>query len=309
VRRTERGFAALVFAAAFVAFAMSDLAAANLDLKTLTSVPIRYYAGDEVVMQASITPDSGEKLAPLDLTNGSGLRAQADEAETELRELKLAKTPEGWLLSVRFVPWSPGSGTIPEMKLKAFRIPSLPYKTGSLLGPEDRDPSPPRPQRDLPGIAGYFYGFAGILVVLALAVAFAALYLFPAARALLAKRRAAHAYKRFCRTLDYLAVEAASAESGGFLAALIRALRLYLSERVRLDACALTAPELAALPDAAFPLAGARDKAAALVARADRMRYGHELSKGVRPESLLKAEVDEARAIGAAIEEALLADV
>jgi len=160
----ERTFTALALAMTLAPIGGTELAAASLDPRTLASVPVRYSAGDEVVIQASIVPEAGERLAPLDLKPGAGLAAQGEEADPELRELTLSKTSDGWLLALRFVPWSPGAGTIPEMRLKGVRIPALHYAAVSLIGPDDRDPSPPRSQRSPPGIALYLYGFAGLLI-------------------------------------------------------------------------------------------------------------------------------------------------
>jgi hypothetical protein len=74
------------------------------------------------------------------------------------------------------------------------------------------------------------------------------------------------------------------------------------------EAAALTAVELAALPETAFPAPATRDRAAALVAYADRVRYGGGLAKLADSRKLLEAAI-EARDIGAANEEALLARV
>jgi hypothetical protein len=280
--------------------------AANFDVESLAFVPLRYYPGDEVIVRATLAPEKGERLAELDLKPGSGLPALGEGADPELRALKLRKTGEGWLVELRFVPWSPGTGMLPETRLEGFRIPALPYAAVSLLGPEDRDPSPPRPQRELPGMALMLYGLAaalGVLVILALVVS---AYLIPAARALIARRKAALAFKRFDKSIDYLVKEAGIADPAAFFAALVRALRLYLAARVLPEAPALTSVELAALPEEAFPAPATKNRAAALVALADRCRFGGETA-GVR--ALLASAAEEARAIGAANEEVLLARV
>jgi hypothetical protein len=300
---------ALAVSLGFAVFAGTGLSAAGFDARSLAYIPVHYSAGDEVVVRATILPEAGEKLAVLDLKPGAGLPAQGEEADPEIRELWLSRTPEGWLLSMRFVPWSPGSGFLPETRIKGLHLPALPYASISSLGPDDRDPSPPRPQRAPPGTALYLYCLGGFLIVLAFLTAGVALYLIPSARALLARRRAAQAFKRFGRSLDYLAAETETADPASYFAALIRALRLYLAARGLPEAEALTAAELAALPETAFPAPATKDKAAALVARADRVRYGEGAPGGARSRALLEAAVEEARAIGAANEEALLARV
>jgi hypothetical protein len=299
---TARRRAAAAFSFLLAVFALS---AATIDSGSLSSVPLRYYAGDEVVVRASVRPEKGEKLEELDLKPGSGLPVQAAEADPELRRLKLSKSQEGWSLELDFVPWSPGAGVLPELRRGSFRLPSLQYSALSLLGPEDRDPSPPRPQRGLPGASLILYGLASafaLLVLFALAFRF---YLLPAARALIARRKETLAFRRFDESLGYLLREAGAADPSPFFAALLRALRLYLEARVLPGARALTAAELAALPDAAFPAPATRARTAALVALADRCRYGG-VAESASARALLESAALEARAIGAANEEALL---
>jgi hypothetical protein len=300
--------------AALLALAGSGLGAATLDARTLVFVPVRYSAGDEVTVRASIVPESGETLLALDLRPGAGLPAAGlvvpgEEADPELRGLRLSRSGEGWLLEASFVPWSPGPGSLPEARYKGFRLPALPYAAISVLGPEDRDPSPPRPQRDPPGTALFLYGLAGFLIAVSLGIAGAAAYLVPAARALLARRRAAQAFKRFGKSLDYLVAESGSADPAIYFAALSRSLRMYLASRVLPEAPALTASELGRLPESAFPSPSTKDRVAALVARADSVRYGEAPSGKAVARQALVAAAEEARAIGEANEEALLARV
>lgn len=313
MRARSRLLAAAALAAAVLAAAaipVAPLFGASLDARSLTYLPARYGAGEEVVAQALLVPDAGEKLLPLDLKRGAGLSAQADEADPELRELRLAKTAAGWQLSLRFVPWSPGRASLPAMRVKGIALPALPYAAASALGPEDRDPSPPRRQRDPPGTALFLYGLAGLLLILTLGAAGAAAYLVPAARALVAKRRAAQAFRRFVTSLEYLEAEAGSADPAAFFSALSRAFRLYLDSRALPDArglevapraTALTAAEVAALPESAFPAPGTRDRTEALFSLADRVRYG-DASPGAEA---ARGAAIEARSIGEANEEAL----
>jgi hypothetical protein len=301
MKREWRG-AALAFAL-LAAPIPAALSAATLDARSLVYLPVLYHPGEEVLAQGLLFPEGRERLAAFDMRRGAGLSEKSGEADPELRELKLAKTDEGWLLSLRFVPWSPGASAVASVRYKGITIPAFPYSAATSLGPEDRDPSPPRRQRDPPGTLLYLYLLAGGLIVIALGVAGAAAYLLPAARTLLARWRAAQAYRRFVTSLDYLLGEAGSAEPAVFFAALSRAFRLYLASRILPDAPALSSPELAALPEEAFPSPATRGKTAALLAYADRVRYG-----GERPgPSALESAIAEARAIGEANEEALLA--
>jgi hypothetical protein len=289
-------------AAAGLALA-GPLSGATLDARSIVYLPSLCAPGEELSVQALILPDGKERLEELDLKPGSGLPEDAVEADPELRELRLSKTPSGWLLSLRFVPWSPGPLSLPAMRLRGMLIPAVPYSAASVLGPEDREPSPPRRQCDPPGTVLFLYGLAGLLLALALGAAGTAAYLVPAARALLARRRAAQAFGRFAKGLDYLAAEAGSAEPSAFFAALSRAFRLYLASRALPSAPVLTASELSVLPESAFPAPATKDKAARFLAYADKVRYGGEMPG----RAALVSAVDEARAIGEANEEAILA--
>lgn len=288
------------------------LFAATIDPTTLSYLPVRYSSGEEVIVQALLRPEGGERLVALDLKRGVNLRDQSDEADPELRELRVSKSAAGWTLSWRFVSWSPGPGVIPAIRARGISIPAISYSSLSLLGPEDRDPSPPRRQRNPPGTALYLYGLVGFLLLLALGISGTAAYLIPASRALLARRRAAQAFRRFEKSLDYLAAEAGQAEPAYFFAALSRAFRLYLGTRVLPEAPALTAGEIETLPDESFPAPATKEKAAALVALADKVRYGGDFGISGEPTPLAKravlmAAAAEARSIAEANEEALLA--
>jgi hypothetical protein len=272
-----------------------ELVALSLDSATLTTIPARYYAGDEVSLQATVRADSGEKLVPLALRPGSGLSAQGEASDPELRELRIG--------------WSPGPGSIPELRLKGLRVPAIGYSAASILGPDERDPQPPRPQRDLPGTAFYLALFAALLLVLAALGLVVALWLVPAARSRLATRRAALAFRRLERSLDYLESEIGSADPASYYAALSRALRLYLAARALPEALALTAAEIARLPEGAFPAPATKARTVELFSLADRVRYGGEGYAEADRRARLESAAEEARAIGNETEEALLARV
>jgi hypothetical protein len=289
-------------------FALSvPLQAATLDARSIAYIPSRYSPGEEVFAQAILIPEGNEKPAAFDLRPGAGLAAQGEESDPEIRELRLSRTAAGWLLSLRFVPWSPGALAVPASRQNGIQIPAFPYSAITVLGPEDRDPAAPRRQRDPPGTALFLYGLAGFLLVLALGAFGAAAWLVPAARALLARRRAAQAYRRLITSLEYLSAEATSADPAAFFAALTRAFRLYLAARGILDAPALTAPEFALLPEEALPAPGTKAKAAALFAFADGVRYGAGIPATAAAREVLESAASQARSIAEANEEVLLA--
>jgi hypothetical protein len=287
--------------------ALAAAAAARLPAASLAGPPVftppGFGPGDEATVVAPIAPGAGEKLSALELAPGAGLPERGRTADPELRALKLAKGPSGWELRIRFVPWSPGAGQVPALSARGVSLPALSYESASRLGPEDLYPSPPRPQRMPPGAAMALYLLGGAALALGLAAFGFVAYLLPASRALLARWRAGQAFRRLGRSLDYLVAHAGSAEGAAFSAALARALRNYLAARVSPEAPALTAAEISALPDAAFPSPSIRDRSARLLSWSDEVRFG-----GARAGAeALASAAEEARRIAAESEEALLA--
>jgi hypothetical protein len=306
-KRSRRAAVALLIAGLGVG-GVGGLAAATLDLESLGYLPIHYFAGDDVVATVTLIPAPGEKLLPLNLGPPEirkllGLPGEAENPDPEIESLKLERSDSLWKLTLRFRPWSPGSGSLSAFKVRGIAIPPLPYAAASVLGPEDRELSPPRPQADPPGTALYLYGFLGSLLLLGLGIAGWAAYLLPASRALIARRKAALAFKRLERRLDYLEAESGTADPAAFYAALCRSLRLYLAARFLPEAPALTAAEVSRLPEEAFPASATKDRTAALLSGADEARYG-AFCDSITREALVAAAA-EARAIAGANEEAL----
>jgi hypothetical protein len=290
-----------------IAAALALAGAARLPAASLAGTPafspFRYGPGDEVTIVAPIVPGAGETLSALELKPGAGLPEPGRSADPELRSLRVAKGPSGWELRIRFVPWSPGAGQVPALSAHGLSLPALPYESASRLGPEDLYPSPPRPQRMPPGAALALCLLGGAALALVLAALGFVAYLLPASRALLARWRAAQAFRRLGRNLDYLVAHADSADGAAFSAALARALRNYLAARVSPEAPVLTAAEISALPDAAFPTPSIRDRSASLLSWSDEVRFG---GAAAGAEALASA-AEEARRIAAESEEALLA--
>ena len=251
----------------------------------------------EVVRATLLLPDLGARES-FRLERGQGLPEGEDP---ELLDLELAKAAKGWELRVRFVPWSPGPGRIPPLSIRGLGLPPITYTTGSRVGAGEREVSPSRPQREPPGTALYLYGIAGAAIVFALGLFASLAWLLPAARAALERWQSAQAFRRLCDRLDFLAAGAAEAEPADFYAALARAFRLYLGERIEEAAPALTATELAAMPSSAFPATGLRDEAAGILFEADSARYA-----GARPgAAAMAAAARRAREMARAAEEAL----
>jgi hypothetical protein len=241
------------------------------------------------------------------LKPGSGLKLEDGKADPEIREVRLSSTKAGRELRVSFIPWSPGPGAIAALSVGGLLFPPIPYSAASLLGPDDKEPGIPRPQRLPQGMEIYLYGLAGMVLLLCLALVALVAYVLPSARRIAARWKAAQAFRRLSITLEFLATgvsreaDPARRDTVAFLGALVRALRLYLAERIERSCPALTADELEGLPESTFPEAGMRGEAASLIREADRARY----SGFFPPPSELLAAVDRTRRLGAAIEETL----
>ncbi|MGO8692989.1 MAG: hypothetical protein ACLQMF_04875 [Rectinemataceae bacterium] len=272
---------------------------------TAVFLPPGYFAGDEV---EALVPLGNFPNAPAEgftLRPGAGLPAPGAFADPAIRSVTIERTASGWEAKILFVPWSPGPGGLPAIGARGILVPPVSYDVSSSLGPDDRDLAPPRPQREPPGTALYLYGFAALALVLALSSIGAALYLVPAARAILVRWKAAQAYRRLCRSVTFLSRGLESAVPELFYAALARELRLYLAERIERRVPNLSSTEFAALPEALFPAAGIRESAAALVAETERGRYAGELAAGSASAAILRSAADRAIALGTATEEAL----
>ncbi len=302
--RMRRGAVAFGFVLLATASGASSQAAPLPEgLRRLAFTPTVFHVGEEVEVIALIDTRRGE---PFLLKAGDGLPEIGEGADPELHEARLVKTEQGWEYRVRFVPWTPGRSAIPPLVAKGGApLPALPYTVASVLEPGDREPSPPKPQRDPPGTALYLYGFVGLVLALAAMAAAIVLYALPGARSLIAQAIAAQAFRTLSRSLAYLERSADNATATDFYAVLSRALRLYLAARSVPEAPALTPTELQGLPEARFPAPGLRDEAARLFAEADGVRFGG-LASG--PDTLRDA-VRRARALAKRFEEAAGAHV
>jgi len=277
-----------------------SLSAAPVAVDRVAFLPARFFVGEEVEAIALVHFDAASVEA-FSAKAGAGLPVVPAQADPELRSLSLSKGPEGWELRWRFVAWTPGKGRIPAMELRGLSIPAVDYQAYSVLGPQDRDLSPPKPQLDPPGTSLYLYGFAAFVLFLVFLVFAVVSWLLPAAKALLERRKAAQARKALARTLSWLGKDLRTAKPADFYAALARALRNYLAIRVLPGAPALTPAELAALREDCFPAPGLRDEVSDLLAESDAVRYAGDQADLPR----MREALARASKIGDLAEEAL----
>ena len=285
---------------ALALLAAPALSAAPVTVDRVAFLPARFFVGEEVEAIALVHFDAAS-IEAFAAKAGAGLPVVPAQADPELRSLSLSKGPDGWELRWRFVVWTPGKGRIPALELRGLSIPAIDYQAYSVLGPQDRDLSPPKPQLDPPGTSLYLYGFAAFALLLVFIVFAVVSWLLPAARTLLERRKAAQARKALARTLAWLGKELRTAKPADFYAVLARALRNYLSVRVLPGAPALTPAELASLREDCFPAPGLRDEVSDLLAESDAVRYAGDKADLPR----MREAIARASKIGDLAEEAL----
>ena len=290
----------VVVACALALAAALPSSAAPVTVDRVAFLPARFYVGEEAEAIALVRFDAAS-VGAFTAKAGAGLPVISAQADPELRSLSLSKGPDGWELRWRFVAWTPGKGRIPAMELRGLSIPAVDYDASSVLGPQDRDLSPPKPQLDPPGTSLYLYGFAAFMLFLAFAVFAVVSWLLPAARSLLERRKAAQARKALARTLVWLGKDLKTAKPADFYAVLARALRNYLAVRVLPGAPALTPAELATLREDSFPAPGLRDEVSDLLAESDAVRYAGDKADLAR----MREAIARASKIGDLAEEAL----
>jgi len=239
--------------------------------------PSPFHVGDRVTAKARIE-DSAAAPEPFQLLPGSGLPSGG--GNPELLSASLEADSTGSYLRVVFVAWSPGRGNLPSLAAGGMRFPPIAFETASVLGPGERDPSPPLPQRDPPGTSVYLYSIVALLVGVALVALATVFWLLPGARALLSRLRARGAFRTLSRSLEWLEANAGVADPAPFYALLSHALRLYLARRLIEEAEALTPREIRELPALRFPDAEYRDELAELLLEADRARWGNLEASG-----------------------------
>jgi hypothetical protein len=260
-------------------------------------VPQLFVAGQEVLLEARLEI-SGPEPGPFSLSPGSGLPVAELDSDPEVKAVSLSRDGSGWVLSLRFVPWSQGPGTIPQFSRGGIVFPELPFETMSTIASGVRDLAPLKPQREPPGMSLFLYGFAALALILVLGSVGFALWVIPAARALLARLREREAIRSLERTLDWLEANATGGDAAAFHALLAQSLRRYLARRLFPEAAALTPSELSRLPITQFPGEGFRGELAALLGETDLVRFAPWPEPGLAEPARLIKVAQRARLLG-----------
>ncbi|MEI6388301.1 MAG: hypothetical protein WCQ50_16895 [Spirochaetota bacterium] len=262
----------LALGLALVGAALGQQLAGEVIVSGTRCVPELFVVGQEVLLTARLEI-SGPEPEPFSLSAGSGLALAEGDANPELIAAVLSRDGSGWVLSLRFIPWAQGPGTTPPLSQGGLVFPELPFETLSTLAPGTRELAPLKPQREPAGMSFFLYGFAALALILVFGSAGFALWVIPAARALLARLREREAIRSLERTLDWLEANAEGGDAAAFHALLAQSLRRYLARRLFPEAAALTPSELSRMPADLFPGEGFRDELAALLGETDRVRF------------------------------------
>ncbi|MEI6876490.1 MAG: hypothetical protein WCL50_15325, partial [Spirochaetota bacterium] len=263
----------LLFLACLLALGPASLAAvptASVVASRFTPEPLRVGQRSNALVELAFAGGEPEAFS---LVAGTGLPLLGADDDPELSSARLEKRGSTWLMTLVFIPWSPGPATLPALRIGDIRFPAVRYEVESALarameaglatGPGEI--SPPRPQRDPPGTALYLYGFLGLcvaLVALALSLAF---WIIPGARALLARWKAREAWLALSRTLDWLESNEGVTDPAPYYALLSRSLRTFLAKRLIAEAESLTPGEMDSLPADRYPDEAFREALSALL--------------------------------------------
>jgi len=174
------------------------------------------------------------------------------------------------VITVRFVAWKPGPGSLPALTLGGLLIPPVRFECQSSLAPGDRRPPEPLPQLEPPGLYAQLYMLGGAVILVALGAILFVTKMVPWLRAIADRWAYAQARKEFDAMLERLERGAGSAADW---AVLCSGLRRFAGSRARLDLSAMTGSELAALGTDALP-GGAGPETAALLVAGDDVRFG-----------------------------------
>jgi hypothetical protein len=286
-----------VLALSLVGAALGQPLAGEAIVTGIRCVPQLFVAGQEVLLEARLEI-SGPEPGPFSLSPGSGLPVAELDSDPEVKAVSLSRDGSGWVLSLRFVPWSQGPGTIPQFSRGGIVFPELPFETMSTIASGVRDLAPLKPQREPPGMSLFLYGFAALALILVLGSVGFALWVIPAARALLARLREREAIRSLERTLDWLEANATGGDAAAFHALLAQSLRRYLARRLFPEAAALTPSELSRLPITQFPGEGFRGELAALLGETDLVRFAPWPEPGLAEPARLIKVAQRARLLG-----------
>jgi hypothetical protein len=214
--------------------------------------------------------------------------------EPQILSAAIEKRSGAPLLVVRFVPWRPGTGQLPELTVGGLEIPRIRFECGSALSGGDSSPPRPMPQLDPPGLYARLYAIGGAFIVAVLAAVIAVTKAVPWLRSMLWRWSFAAARRDLD---DMLARLAGGAGGPDAWAELCSGLRRFVGLRSLADWMPLTPSEISLLPGDATP-GGVGQDAAILLSMGDEARFaggpGLDIRAGVETARSIADRLDAA---------------
>ncbi len=226
-------------------------------------VPPVYYVGDLVELRLSLLlPEGKSMLPPLSLPTASWVL---------IRDVQVRHEPPFERVTIKFVPFAPGTKTLPPLVLGDVTLDGVKVSTDSLLGKDPPELTPPRDQMLLPHTELFVLFCLIVLLVLPWAIW---RLIKPTARWTAAlRKRSAHrrAWRRWIKEVRRLRASAMGLEGPEYYTQLSQLARGYLGSRFDQDFGTLTAAEA---QDVLQPLPPAwRSEWVRLLRRSDVVRF------------------------------------
>ena len=198
-------------------------------------VPPVYYVGDLVELRLSLLlPEGKALLPPLSLPSAPWVL---------MRDVQVRHEPPFERVTIKFIPFAPGTKTLPPLVLGDITLDGVKVSTNSLLGKEPPELAPPRDQLLLPHTELFLLFCLVVLLIVPWAVW---RLIKPAARWTAAVRKRSsrrREWRRWIKEIRSLRASALALGGPEFYTQLSQLARSYLGSRFDQDFGTLTAAE------------------------------------------------------------------
>lgn len=258
---------ALLFAVA--AAAGAALAAQDYTVVSTSFDPAIYYVGDRVEMSMVIRSALADKMVEP--------KQPPQPSWGVVESVRLLPRADGQELRIVFVSYAAGTRTLPPINLGEVVLEGVNvYVASALGGAASPGLAPLRGQAAVPGTAWWVALQAALLAAAPAAALLAWSKGRPAWRRRRQRRREGLPYRRLQRGLHAAGAAIENLDVREFYTRVMRDLRLYLSDRMRVGALAATSAELEALLGARVHHRESVDRVVALFRRGDRVKFAGE---------------------------------
>ena len=199
-------------------------------------LPPEYYVGDPVELRLTLRSRYADSITlPRELPQPSWGTIQ------DIRMLQKGSDRE---IRVRFVPFEPGTKTLPPLNLGPLVIADVNVFVSSILTGEDQELRPLRGQLLLPGTQVFLVLLIGGIVLLPVAWFFLFRSLRGSFQRVLRLYQDGKPYRKMQRNIRVMRSAADTVQGRDFYISLLREVREYLSMRFHISAFSLTTKEL-----------------------------------------------------------------